>query len=66
MVTSAITLFSLQEFLVDKVRVKTGSVISVFASGDYKLIFYLSSRTEQFGAINVIAKVTSPDRNSFG
>lgn len=47
--------------------VKTDSIISIFPSGDYKMIFYgFTGNGELIGAINAVGAVISSNRDTFG
>lgn len=58
--------FNSQEIIVKDCFVKTGTIQSLFSTGDYKIIYFFDKKEEPIIVINVIGSMFSPVKDSFG
>lgn len=59
--------FVLQDLMIQNCSVKTSSMISLFPTGDYKMVFYgYTASGENIFVINTIGSMISPNKDTFG
>lgn len=58
---------SIQELVLRNISVKTASLVSIFPSGEYKMIFYFfDDKDDSMLVVNVLANMDTSNKDTFG